>query len=140
VSQGQEAAGGGPQTVSRPPEDLEAPQEPSAGPPLLAVLEPGAVATARAAIPPTKDRATLGARVAIAGDPEAGQPVDAGGKDLAVCNRKNLAVCNHTSPSNDVETHSAHSPQPLPEIIKHQQPAAGALAGVSTPQAQEATP
>ena len=141
--QGQEAAGagGGPETVSRPREDLEAPQDPSAGPPLLAVLEPGAVAVARAEMPPTEDLAASGsgeARAAAAA-PVAGQPVDAGGKNLAVCTRKNLAVSSPTSLCNDVETYSEKHPEPLLELIKHQQPAAGALAGVSTPQAQGAT-
>jgi len=134
------AAGGGPETVAHPPEDLEVPQDPSAGPPLLAVLGPGAAAAARTAMPPTEDPAPSGARVAIAGDPEAGQPVDAGGKNLAVCTRKNLAVSSPTSPSNDVETHSANSPEPLPELIKHQQPTAGAPTGVSIPPAQGAAP
>jgi hypothetical protein len=128
--QGHEAAGGGPETVSRPPEDLEAPQDPSAGPLLLAVLGPGAAA--RAAMPSIEDRAPSVARVTIADDPEAGQPVDAGSK--------NLAVSSPTSPSNDVETHSVNLPKPLRELIKHQQPPAGAPTGVSTPQAQGATP
>jgi len=116
--QGQEAAGGGPETVSRPPEDLEAPQDPSAG----------------------EDLTPSAARVASAGDPEAGQPVDASGKNLAVCTRKNLAVSSPISPSNDVEPHSTNAPKPLPELIKHQEPAAGALAGVSTTHTQGATP
>lgn len=139
--QGQEAAaaGGGPEAVSRPPEDLEVPQDPNAGPPRLAALGPGAgAAAARAEMPPTEDRAPSVVRVAIAGDPEAGQPVDAGGKNLAVCTRKNLAVSRPTSPSNDVEPHSTNPPEPLLELIKHQQPAAGSLAGVSTPRAQGA--
>jgi hypothetical protein len=104
--QGQEAAaaGGDPEAVSRPPEDL----------------------------------APSVARVAIAGDPEAGQSVDAGGKNLAVCTRKNVAVCNPTSPSNDIEPHSINPLEPLQELIKHQQPAAGAPPGVSTPRAQRA--